>query len=76
MYLPTHSMQSLFDQLGLDSSEQAMDAFITEHGSLPAEVKLHQADFWSVSQGAFLQQMIYEDADWAEVIDELDAKLR
>ena len=66
----------MFNQLGLDSSEQAINAFVTKHGSLPADIKLHQADFWNASQGAFLQQMIDEDADWAEVVDELDAKLR
>lgn len=76
MYLPTHSIHSLFDQLGLDSSDEAINAFVTKHGSLSANVKLHQADFWSEAQGAFLQQMIDEDADWAEVVDELDAKLR
>jgi hypothetical protein len=28
------------------------------------------------SSEKFLQQMIDEDADWAEIVDELDAKLR
>lgn len=76
MYAPTHSIHSLFDQLGLDSSDQGINAFVAEHGSLAANVKLHQADFWTAAQGAFLQQMIDEDADWAEIVDELDARLR
>lgn len=76
MYPPTHSIHSLFDQLGLDSSDQGIDAFVAEHGSLAANVKLHQADFWSEAQGTFLQQMTSEDADWAEIVDELDARLR
>jgi hypothetical protein len=76
MYSPIHSIHSLFDQLGLDSSEQGINSFVNQHGSLPANVKLHQADFWNTAQKTFLQQMINEDADWAEIVDELDAKLR
>jgi hypothetical protein len=76
MYSQIHSIHSLFDQLGLDSSDQAINAFVAKHGLLPANVKIHQADFWNEAQKSFLQQMINEDADWAEVVDELDAKLR
>jgi hypothetical protein len=76
MYSPTHSIHYLFDQLGLDSSDQGINAFVTKHGSLPANVKLYQANFWTEAQAAFLKQMIDEDADWAEVVDELDTKLR
>jgi hypothetical protein len=76
MYSPIHSIYSLFDQLGLDSSEQGINAFVAKHGSLPSNVKLHQADFWNEAQRTFIQQMIDEDADWAEIVDELDAKLR
>jgi hypothetical protein len=76
IYPRIRSIHSLFDQLGLDSSDEAINAFVTKHGSLSANVKLHQADFWSEAQGAFLQQMIDEGTDWAEVVDELDVKLR
>lgn len=76
MYPPTHSIHSLFDQLGLDSSDEAIDSFVTKHGSLPANIKLHQADFWNEAQGTFLLQMTKEDADWAEIVDELDTRLR
>ncbi|WP_339721142.1 DUF2789 domain-containing protein [uncultured Paraglaciecola sp.] len=76
MYPPTHSIHSLFDQLGLESTDEAINRFVAKHGSLAAKVKLHQADFWSESQGAFLKQMTEEDADWAEIVDELDAMLR
>ncbi|MEP3828238.1 MAG: DUF2789 domain-containing protein [Lentilitoribacter sp.] len=76
MYPPTHSIHSLFDQLGLDSSQQGINEFVSKHSPLAADIKLHQANFWNTSQGAFLQQMINEDADWAEIVDELDAMLR
>ncbi len=71
-----HSMQALFDQLGLDSSEQAIEQFIAANRPIPAEVELHKAPFWNSAQAAFLQQTIAEDADWAEIVDHLDAQLR
>ncbi len=76
METPIHSIVSLFDQLGLDSTDQGIDAFITTNGPLPAAVELSKAAFWNTSQASFLQQMKDEDADWAEIVDQLDAMLR
>ena len=76
MEAPIHSIASLFDQLGLDSSAQAIDQFILQHQSLPAAIELPDADFWNESQSAFLRQVKDEDADWAELVDQLDAMLR
>ena len=76
MESPIHSLASLFDQLGLDSSDQAIENFIDDHRPLEGRIELHNADFWSVSQASFLKQEIDEDADWAEVVDQLDAQLR
>ncbi|MGS2719020.1 DUF2789 domain-containing protein [Paraglaciecola aestuariivivens] len=76
MYSPIHTINALFEQLGLDSSDQAIEAFIAKHSPLPAQTKLYQAEFWNSSQQSFLQQMKEEDADWAEIVDQLDAMLR
>jgi hypothetical protein len=76
MESPTHSLASLFDQLGLDSSDQAIETFIDENRPLQGNIELHQADFWSASQASFLKQEKDEDADWAEIVDQLDAQLR
>jgi len=73
---PIHSIVSLFDQLGLDSTDQAIDAFIATNSPVPAAVELSKAAFWSTSQASFLKQMKDEDADWAEIVDQLDAMLR
>ncbi|TBT33456.1 DUF2789 family protein, partial [Vibrio parahaemolyticus] len=35
-----------------------------------------EASFWTHSQAAFLKQAIEEDADWAELVDQLDVMLR
>jgi hypothetical protein len=39
---------------------------------------LHLADafFWSPSQADLLRTEILDDADWAEVVDQLDVMLR
>jgi hypothetical protein len=76
MESPFHSLPSLFKQLGLDNSDEAIDRFIAAHKPLPSGMLLHEADFWSSAQAAFLQQEKAEDADWAEVVDQLDAMLR
>ena len=75
MQLPQHSITALFDQLGLESSDEAIEQFIKTTGPLPADQPLYQADCWNASQSAFLKNMIDEDADWAEVVDQLNARL-
>jgi hypothetical protein len=76
MESPIHPLSSLFDQLGLDSADQAIESFIDNHRPLQGDIELHKADFWSASQASFLEQEIDKDADWAEVVDQLDALLR
>ncbi|MEH6550795.1 MAG: DUF2789 domain-containing protein [Pseudomonadales bacterium] len=76
METPIHSIVSLFDQLGLESTDEAVDTFINRNSPLPDNVMLHKADFWNPSQASFLKQMKDEDADWAEIVDQLDAMLR
>ncbi|WP_020210129.1 DUF2789 domain-containing protein [Gilvimarinus chinensis] len=73
---PVHSLSALFDQLGLPSEAENIETFIGRHRPLAADIKLAEASFWSESQQRFLQQAIGDDADWAEVVDELDALLR
>ncbi|MDR9752667.1 DUF2789 domain-containing protein [Pseudomonas sp. SZMC_28357] len=72
---PTHDLQGLFDQLGLDSSEAGIDGFIAANSPLPDDKKLIDADFWSPQQAAFLKEQLREDADWARVVDELNLRM-
>ncbi len=72
--MPT--MTDLFDQLGLPSSPAAIHAFIAAHRPLDAGVPLHEAPFWTPAQAEFLRDEIIEDADWAVVIERLNADLR
>lgn len=71
-----HTMSNLFSQLGLASGPQEIDAFIAAHRPLANDIALYRAPFWSPAQRDFLKSEIIEDADWAGVIDELNARLR
>lgn len=75
MEAPTHTLEGLFEQLGLDSSPAAIDAFISQYSPLAEDCKLVDAEFWTAPQAAFLKQQLREDADWAPVVDELNLRL-
>ncbi|WP_339431631.1 MULTISPECIES: DUF2789 domain-containing protein [unclassified Pseudomonas] len=76
MESPTHSLPSLFKQLGLDNDPVRIDQFITSHSPLKPELHLADAFFWTKSQADFLRDEILDDADWAEVVDQLNVLLR
>jgi hypothetical protein len=71
----THSMRDLFAQLGLSTSDTAIEAFISNN-HLEVEIPLEKAAFWSAGQAQFIREAIQQDADWAELVDQLDAQLR
>src|SRR5450830_76997 len=76
MESPDHSLPSLFKQLGLPDDPVSIDRFIATHSPLKPELHLADAFFWSKSQADFLRTEILDDADWAEVVDQLDVLLR
>lgn len=76
MERPIHNMSNLFAQLGLANDKEAIAQFIATHHPLAGNVQLHQAHFWSASQADFLCEAIRDDADWAEIADELSVELR
>lgn len=76
MALYQHDMPELFKQLGLGSSDEEMKQFVTQNRQRRDTALLHEASFWNKSQAAFLKQAIEEDADWAEIVDQLDVMLR
>jgi hypothetical protein len=71
----THSLSSLFDQLGLASDLMAIESFIKSHSPVATNVLLSDALFWTTAQASFLCEEIHNDADWAEVIDQLNTRL-
>jgi len=76
MESPIHNLPALFKQLGLSDDAVDIDKFIAAHSPLKPELHLADAFFWSEGQRQLLQDEILEDADWAEVIDQLDVLLR
>ncbi|WP_122901093.1 DUF2789 family protein [Acinetobacter sp. B51(2017)] len=68
------TLELLFEQLGLDSSEAAIETFIADH-QLDQNMPLHKAPFWSQSQHDFIISHWKKDDDWAIVVDELNALL-
>jgi len=76
MDISAHSIVSLFNQLGLDSTEEGVNKFINRNSPLSANIALHKADFWKPSQASCLKEMLDEDADWAVIVDQLNIMLR
>ena len=70
-----HPFSELFAQLGLPNDEASIRAFITEHGPLPADMRLEEAPFWSDAQAQLLREERIEDADWIVVIDQLNVAM-
>lgn len=75
MFTEQPTMNSLFSQLGLGSSDEEIAEFFETHRGLNKSQHLHEAPYWNESQSAFLKDSILEDAAWAEVIDQLNAEL-
>jgi hypothetical protein len=76
MQSPTHNLPALFKQLGLPDDAESIDKFVATHSPLKPELHLADAFFWSQSQADLLRAEILVDADWAEVVDQLDVMLR
>jgi hypothetical protein len=73
---PIHRFSELFSQLGLPADAPAIAQFIAAHAPLAADIDLPDAPFWTPAQSAFLREEKLEDADWAELVDQLSLALR
>jgi hypothetical protein len=71
-----HTLEDLFEQLGLKSDHHSIEHFVQTHQTLTERTPLYKASFWSAAQSTFLEESISEDADWAVVVDSLDGLLR
>lgn len=67
-------MTNLFEQLGLDSSEQGIANFIKNHPLAP-EVSIVDAPFWNDSQRQMLREMLIANARWAGIVEQLNEAL-
>lgn len=71
-----HRFTDLFQQLGLPDAPDDIEGFLASHRPLPSRTRLADAAFWSAAQSRFLGESLADNADWAQVVDELDASLR
>lgn len=71
-----HQFCELFAQLGLPADVPSIAAFIQSHSPLNAATRLEDAPFWTPPQAALLREHLQEDADWAELVDQLNLALR
>lgn len=70
-----HDLSNLFSQLGLNNSKEFIEHFIDSHTLQPHQ-RLTDAPFFLPTQQNFLKEAQQQDADWCEVIDQLDILLR
>ena len=75
MDLATPTMHDLFAQLGLPNEEEEIQRFVAQHRPLPQNMLLAEAPFWTPAQAQFLREQLQRDADWAEVVDQLNMSL-
>ena len=68
------TLELLFEQLGLDASQEAIDKFIESH-QLTTDIPLHHAPFWTQAQHDFLISHWKKDDEWAMVVDILNEQL-
>ncbi|MEZ5644142.1 MAG: DUF2789 domain-containing protein [Burkholderiaceae bacterium] len=71
-----HRFTELFQQLGLSADIDSIKQFVADHSPLDPAIRLENAPFWNESQADFLRDEVQQDADWAEVIDQLNVALR
>lgn len=71
---PVYTLETLFEQLGMSSEPKDIQRFV-EKNRLSRGTPLHQAPVWSPQQAAFLRAELERDAEWAEVIDVLNAAM-
>lgn len=67
-------MTNLFEQLGLDSNENAIAAFIKNH-QLDADTYISDASFWDEGQRSFIHEKLAADDNWATIVDQLNESL-
>jgi len=71
---PDYTINDLFAQLGLDSSDEAIDNFVEKHQLAKSE-KLIESNVWNDNQRMFLQEEWTKDAAWVEIIDDLNVRM-
>ncbi|MDO4223793.1 MAG: DUF2789 family protein [Acinetobacter sp.] len=67
-------MNELFAQLGLESSDEAIEQFIKTH-QLSDDIPLNEAPFFNDAQKAFINEAWRADAVFVTMVEELNVRL-
>jgi hypothetical protein len=70
-----NDLTHLFQQLGLGHKPNEIDDFINKN-KIKHDVHLVDATFWTPAQRGFIKEALNEDAQWSELVDQLDVLLR
>lgn len=65
----------LFAQLGLPTDAASISEFLVANATLGKGMRLSDAPFWTQSQAAFLKEAWTQDAEWSDVVDQLNRAL-
>jgi hypothetical protein len=71
----SNDLSHLFKQLGLPHDQEGIDYFVIQN-KLDKHTLITDADCWNSGQKAFLKEALLQDAQWSEVIDQLDVMMR
>lgn len=71
-----HTLAELFKQLGLAHDRKSIELFLKTHRPMNAATRIEDASFWTSSQSHFIKEQLANDADWAELLDQLSLALR
>lgn len=70
-----NTLNGLCAQSGLPATRMDIDDFVAAHTPLLHGITLAEASFWTSAQAEFLKEKILDDADWAQVVDQLNERL-
>lgn len=71
----TLTLSDLFVQLGLPSEEEDIENFIEQNKGMMQATHIEDAAIWNDAQATFIRSSLLEDAEWAELIDQLNSRL-
>lgn len=72
----TPRFSDLFAQLGLPDHPEEIRHFIFRHSPLDPALRIDEAPFWTPAQARLLREELSANADWTQVVEQLNAALR
>ena len=71
-----HRFSALYAQLGLPDHPEEIRHFLWQHSPIDPALRLDEAPFWTPAQAQLLREELAANADWAQLVDQLNTALR